>query len=208
MSFALLQTALLLPLELTLNAVLALDAASKARLARLEGRTLAVHASQPAATLFVSIRGNKLHLSVIHEGPETASLHGSAASLLGLLLRREPVDNLRARNVELRGDTSFVQQLQALLLGLDIDWEYHVSKFVGDIPTQTLASGLRGAGDYIRKTGTRLQQDVSEYLHEEKQWLPGTGELESFYSAIADLQLRADRLQARIQSLVGKRQTP
>jgi ubiquinone biosynthesis accessory factor UbiJ len=205
MSFALLQTALLLPLELSINGVLALDAASKTRLAKLEGRTLAVYATQPSMTLFVSVRGNKLHLGVIHEGPETASLHGSASALLGLLLRREPVDNLRARNVELRGDTSFVQQLQALLLGLDIDWEYHVSKLVGDIPTQAFATGLRGAGDYLRKTGSRLQQDFSDYVHEEKQWLPTAAELETFYGDIAELQLRVDRLQARIQLLMTNR---
>lgn len=199
MSFGLLQTALLLPLELTINGVLALDAASKARLLRLDGRTLALHATQPQMTLFICIRSAGLHLTITHEGATTASLHGSASALLGLLLRREPIDSLLTKNVELRGDTAFVQELQALLLGLDIDWEYQLSKLTGDIPTQTLASGLREAGSFIRKTGSRLREDVSDYLHEESGVLPTATALEAFYREIAELQLRVDRLQARLE---------
>lgn len=203
MSFALLQSALLLPLETTINGVLALDTASKARLLRLAGRTLALHATQPQMTLYISIRNTGLHLSTIHEGASAASLHGASSALLGLLLRREHIDNLRDKNVELRGATAFVQELQALLLDLDIDWEYQLSKLIGDIPTQTLASGLREAGAFIRKTGYRLREDVSTYLHEESGVLPSATELEGFYQDLAKLRLRVDRLQARIEQLAA-----
>jgi ubiquinone biosynthesis accessory factor UbiJ len=205
MSFAMLQNALLLPLELAINGLLALDTASKQRLAKLEGKTLAVHAAQPAVSVFVTVRGNGLHLSTIHEGPETASLHGSTPSLLGLLVRREHIDSLHTRGVELRGDTAFVQQLQTVLLDLDIDWEYQLSRLIGDIPTQAAADGLRTAGAQLRKTGARLRENVSEYLHEESGLLPGPEALEAFYQEIAELKLRADRLQARFERLYSNR---
>jgi ubiquinone biosynthesis protein UbiJ len=205
MSLALLQTALLLPLEFAINGVLRLDAASKLRLAKLEGSTLALHSIQPSASLFVSVRGNGLHLSALHEGAATASLHGPASALLGLLLRREPVDSLHARNLELRGDTAFVQQLQALLLDLDIDWEYQLSRLVGDIPTQAFSDGVRAAGAQLHKAGSRVRENVSEYLHEESSLLPGADELESFYREITELKLRADRLQARIEHFHSRR---
>ncbi len=201
MSLALLQTALLLPLELAINGMLALDPASKSRLLKLEGRTLAVHATQPSASLFITARGKDLHLSALHEGVESASLHGSAAALAGLLLRREHIDNLRARGVELRGDTAFVQELQALLLDLDIDWEFHLSKVVGDIPTQAFSDAVSEAGTVLRKTGSRLRENVSDYLHEESGLLPTAAELETFYGEITELKLRADRLQARLERL-------
>ena len=203
MSFALLQTALLLPLERSINGVLALDLTSQARLLKLDGRTLALYASQPQITLYISVRSTGLHFAPPHDGESTASLHGTASALLGLLLRREHIDNLRNKNVELRGDTAFVQELQALLLDLDIDWEYQLGKIIGDIPTQTLASGLREAGAYIRKTGSRLREDVSDYLHEESGVLPTATELETFYHEISELQLRADRLQARLQQYLS-----
>ena len=201
MSFPLLQTALLLPLELALNGVLALDAAGRQRLLNLEGSTLAIRATQPSVSVFVSVRGSNLRLSAVHEGPETASLQGPAAALLKLLLSGARVDSLHAQNIELRGDTGFVQQLQILLLDLDIDWEYQLSRLLGDIPTQTLADGARGASGYLRKSGERLRENVSEYLHEESGLLPGAAALEAFYRDIAELKLRADRLQARLDRL-------
>ncbi|HEY0962058.1 MAG TPA: SCP2 sterol-binding domain-containing protein [Pseudomonadales bacterium] len=208
MSFALLQNSLLLPVELMLNAVLALDAASKPRLQRIDGNTLAVHMTQPALTVYVIVRGGRLQLAAIHEGSETASLRGSATALLGLLLRREPVDSLHAHGIELRGDTAFVQQLQTILQDLDVDWEYQLSRFFGDIPTQTFADGLRGARAQLRNTGARVRDNVDEYLHEESGLLPDANSLEAFYRDIGELKLRAERLEARIARLSPPSQQP
>ncbi len=204
MSFAMFQSALLLPLELAINGVLSLDAASKQRLAKLDGGTLAVHATQPTASVYIKVQGNRLHLSALQEGDATASLHGPATALLALLLRRGATESLHSSNVELRGDTAFVQQLQALLRDLDIDWEYHLSKVVGDIPTQAAADGMRKAGAELRRAGERVRENVGEYLHEEAGILPRVDELEAFYNDIADLKLRAERLQARIDQFKRK----
>lgn len=201
MSFAMFQSALLLPLELAINGVVALDTASKRRLAQLDGGTLAVRATQPSATVFIKVQGERLRLSALHEGEETASLQGPASALLGLLLRREPVVSLHGRGVELRGDTAFVQQLQAVLRDLDIDWEYQLGRLVGDIPTQAVADGLRGASSQLRRASGRVRDNVSEYLHEESGLLPRAEEFETFYREVAELKLRADRLQARFERL-------
>ena len=205
MSFAMFQSALLLPVELAINGVLALDAASRQRLANLDGGTLGVHSTAPSANVFIEVQGNRLRLSTLHEGSTSASLHGPASALLGLLLRREPTESLHASKVELRGDTAFVQQLQALLRELDIDWEYHLSKLVGDIPTQAAADGMRKAGAELRRVGERTRENVSEYLFEEAAMLPRADELESFYRDVAELKLRADRLQARFDAFQQRR---
>jgi ubiquinone biosynthesis protein UbiJ len=205
MSLPLLQTALLLPLEFVVNGVLALDAASSARLAKLSGRTLALHSTQPQARLFITVRDKGLHLTTIFEGDPSASLHGPASALLGLLLRRDKVSNLHSRQLELRGSTAFVQELQALLLDLDLDWEYHLGKIFGDMPTQALSTGLREAGAFLKKSGSRLKADAVDYLQEESRLFPATAELDAFYNAVSALALRVDRLQARLY-LLGKAQ--
>lgn len=205
MSLAMFQSALLLPLELALNGVLALDSASRKRLEKLDGGTLGVYSTQPDAGLFIKVQGKRLHLAAMHEGNVTASLRGPATALLGLLLRREPIESLHASKVELSGDTAFVQQLQALLRDLDIDWEYQLSKVIGDIPTQAAADSMHKVGAELRRAGARARENVSEYLHEETAILPRADELEAFYSAIADLKLRAERLQARVDQFKRKR---
>jgi ubiquinone biosynthesis accessory factor UbiJ len=204
MSFALLQTALLLPIELALNQVLNLDTASKPRLAKLEGRTLAIQVQQPTLSLFIKIYGGKLHLSSMHEGEASTTIVGSASSLLALLLKREELTSLQGKGVELRGDIGFAQALQKLLLDLDIDWEFHLSRFIGDIPTQALHDGLAKTQQYVSRTTQRVSEDVQNFLKEESGLLPSSVELENFYAQVQALVMRVDRSEARVVRLSEK----
>ena len=199
MSFALLQSALLLPLELTLNQLLSMDAASRSRLAAMAGKTLAVQVEQPAMTIYVSVHADKLRLSPRHEHEITTTLIGSASALLGLLVRREPLTNLQGSKLELRGDLRFAQALQNLLLDLQIDWEFQLSRFIGDVPTQAMADGVRAAKDYAQKTSARIREDVQDFLQQESGLLPVSAELDAFYDAVQALVLRVDRLDARLR---------
>ena len=198
MSLALLQTALLMPAELALNSLLALDTAAAARLQALQGKTLAVHISQPAFVLYVSITAKGLHLSSVFEGQPDASLHGSIPALMKLLAKGAGISNLHAMNVELRGNTGFVQQLQNLLLDLDIDWEFQLSRLIGNLPTSLISSGFNQVADFAKNSGSRFKQNLQEYLAEESTLLPRAHELEAFYSSVNELALRVDRLQASV----------
>lgn len=198
MSFALLQSALLLPLEFSINQLLALDAASRSRLATMAGKTLAVEVQQPALTIYVSAHADKLRLSPRHEGQVTTTLIGSAAALVGVLVRREPLTNLQSSKLELRGDLRFAQALQSLLLHLQIDWEFQLSRFIGDVPTQAMADSVRATKDYVQKTSERFREDVQDFLQQESGLLPLSAELDAFYDAVQALVLRVDRLDARL----------
>jgi ubiquinone biosynthesis accessory factor UbiJ len=204
MSFALLQTALLLPFEATLNGLLALDAASSTRLKQAEGATLGVHSTAPTLQLFIHVRQGKLKISPVFEGIPTASLHGSSTALLGLLLQQHPVHSLAPHGIELRGSTAFVQTLQDILKDLDIDWEFHMSRLLGDLPTAAFSSVLAGTKDYVGLTTRSMRQGVDDYLAHENPLLLGRPRFEAFQSALLQLSLRLDRLQARVDLAAGQ----
>lgn len=201
MSLALLQSAMLLPLELAVNRIVALDQASAGKLAALEGNTLAIVLKQPAAEYCISIAGGKLRLSPRHEGAATATLSGTPSALLRLLLKREPLTGLQNSGLELHGNTGFAQSLQNTLLGLQIDWEYQLSRVLGDIPTQLLADGVHKSRDYLQKTAERAKRDVGDFLIEEGRLVPAADEMETFYADIQALVLRLDRAAARLDRL-------
>jgi ubiquinone biosynthesis accessory factor UbiJ len=205
MALELFQTALLMPVELALNSLLRLDAATPSRLQNLQGKTLAIHVTQPQFVTFVSITDKGLHLSPVFEGQPDASLHGSIAALLKLLSKGASVANLHATNVELRGNTGFVQQLQNLLLDLDIDWEFQLSRIIGNLPTSVISRGLNETMDFAKQSSSRFKQNLQDYLAEESTLLPRAHELESRYAAINELALRVDRLQARLDSYATTR---
>lgn len=207
MSLPLLQTALLLPLETLINGVLRLDAAAAGRLERLEGTVLAVHCTAPRLQLFIRVRQGRLGLAALCEETPQASLHGSAQALLGLLLRREPIHSLAATGVELRGSASAVRELQALLLDLDIDWEYHLARLTGDLPAAALGKGVSTAREAVTRTAASVRTTLDDYLAHESGLFASRDDLDLLADGVHQLGMRLDRLEARLalaQAAVGK----
>lgn len=201
MSFALLQTALLLPLETLVNGMLALDAASHGRLAALEGKTLAVLPTQPQLALYISVRNGKLRLASLFEGSATATLSGPARSLLHLLLQEETPASLASFGVELQGSTGFMQELQRLLRDLDLDWEFHLSRVIGDLPVAAVAGSIEKVQTFTGQTLTAVRSNVSEYLSHESGLFPDRSAQDRFAAGLLDLSLQLDRLEARLAHL-------
>jgi ubiquinone biosynthesis protein UbiJ len=201
MSLALAKSALLWPLELAINQVLQLDPASRARLAPLAGSSLAVTLQRPAFTVFVIVHADRLQLSPHNEGPITTTVTGSPQALASLLLQRHSLTSLQGTGVEMRGSTAFAQALQQLLLGLDIDWEFQLSRLLGDIPTRIVADSVRATSDYVQRTASRVRNDIGDFLLEEGRLLPTAGEMERFADDLQALTLRIDRAAARLALL-------
>ncbi len=201
MSFALAKSALLWPLELAVNQVLQLDPASRARLAPLAGSSLAIALQRPALTVFVIVHADRLQLSPHLEGPATTTVAGSPLALATLLLQRQSLVSLQGTGVELRGSTAFAQALQQLLLNLDIDWEFQLSRLLGDIPTRIVADSVHATTSYVQRTASRVRDDIGDFLLEESRLLPTASELERFADNLQALALRIDRAEARLSLL-------
>ena len=90
------------------------------------------------------------------------------------------------------------RSLQGVLLESRIDWEYQLSRVLGDIPTQLVADGVHKSQAYLRRTAQRVSRDISDFVLEEGRLVPAADELEKFYSDVQALVLRLDRLDARM----------
>lgn len=207
MPFNLLLSTVLSQAETLLNKALALDFASKNKLTRLSGTTIAIKSTNPKSSLVISVHQQGLSLSpVITDITEKtdAEISGSAQELIKLLFANEKGDVIRNKQIQLKGDITSIQDLQNIFLELDIDWQYQLSKFIGDVPTQTLSDGMDLVKAFINKSTLSLKTNIDEYVHEEAKLLPSTNELENFYQRIDALRLRLDRSQARINNFESK----
>jgi len=197
MSFALLHTALLLPAELLLNRLLQLDPQSRQRLLPFNNKSLCIQCTSPSLTLYITVREPGLHFSVISETAPDATLSGSAGALLGLLRKGSTLHNLHGTGLSLSGSTGLASGLQAALLALDVDWEYQLSRLLGDLPTGAISTVVSSGAAAVSRTRERLHEDLHDYLTLESGLLPDPVEVEAFYHDIRQLILRADRLQAK-----------
>lgn len=201
MPFKLLLSSVLSSAELILNKALMLDPASKQKLANLRGKIFSINCTKPECSIIFTVLDDGFLLSSVTVDEADAEISASADALLKLLLAKDKNNLIRNADIQLKGDVSSIQELQAILFELDIDWEYQLSKVIGDIPTQVLSDGIEKLKKFISYSASSLAMDIDEYLHEEKNIVPTIGELESFYQRIEQLSLRIDRTGSRINIL-------
>ncbi|MFT6387814.1 MAG: ubiquinone biosynthesis protein UbiJ [Cellvibrionaceae bacterium] len=184
-------------LESLVNTALSYDPASRQELANLTD-ILAIESNSPDFTLYCHGSEDGIRLMCHCEVPATTQLSGSALALLSLL--KQP-SSLANSGVELSGSVGLLQQWQALLHNLDIDWEDAISGIIGDITGPMLASKLRKGAEWAQNQKEVQLRLLQEYLPEELKIIPSKTELALFSQDISQLVLDTDRLDAKFKYL-------
>lgn len=185
-------------MEQAINRALAMDPASRQRLAGLAGRRLRLRLEDPAVELDVHFGEERVALrpsdqDVVAE----ASVETTLAGLASLAASR----GQRSRDVVFRGDIGTIQSVRQLVANLEIDWEEQLSRITGDSLAHTIGEGLRRGHDWAGYAGDRLLTDVGEYVTEERRLLPTEPEVTGFADAVRRLRADVDRLEARLKRL-------
>lgn len=196
--------ALLAAVERGLNRVLELDSTALPRLARLNGRVIAVQAQSPSLQMFILADGQGLRLAGQWAGAVDCTLRAPASALLRLALARDKQAVLHEPEVELDGDSGALMELAGVLQDLDLDWEYELSRWLGPVATALLAGHLRSRAGWTRENLHSLQLSLADYLSEESRTLVGRREADARFAELDDLKLSLDRLDARIERLAQR----
>lgn len=184
-----------------LNRYLHLDAASSERLAPLKGHalTIALEPFEKSYQLVFNAEGVELHTG--ENSPASASIRGTPLGFIQILLTRNQRQQFFAKDLVLTGNAELAQQALALFEEAEIDWEEQLARLTGDVPAHTLSHTAQRLRQRLRKASRHLTQDIHDYLHEEKEWLPPRPALLSFLAEVDELRMHVDRIEARIHLL-------
>lgn len=197
-----LHTAGLSGLEFLINRALALDPATQARLAEMQGLVLAIHCQNPKLSAYCLPGTQGLELrGVVADDQVSASVSGKLSDFVKLMQADDKAAALVNGRLAVAGDSGHFLKLQAVLADLDLDWEQALSRVFGDVASHQIGRLLRGAMSFGQDTRSTLERHVEEFIHEEARLLPPKLELENFYADVRALNSRSERLQARIQRL-------
>jgi ubiquinone biosynthesis accessory factor UbiJ len=200
----LVHSALLYSMETCINQVLSLDAGARNKLENISGKSLRVQIEKPLLEFTLLIGDGTIHLHQDANSDESlkvdTAISGKASSIFKLLIKKD-THSLHADGIVITGNTSLLESMQNIFQELDVDWEYELSKIIGDIPTQAVSDSLTSARKFTNKTKQRVIQDVDTYLHDETKAFPSIAEVTGFYQSIDALRLRVDRLQSRVDRL-------
>ena len=187
-------------LETALNRYLRLDPEVWPRLAELEGVVIAIEPEGLGMALYLLPGSQGIRVADHCEGEPTVRIRGAWPALI-----RQWRGQAVGGEISVEGDSAVGRQFQTLLARLDIDWEEHLSKVVGDALAHQLGTLWRGFHGWRRRAETTLLQAGGEYLQQELRALPPRPAVESFLSAVDVLREDADRLEARMARLRRQR---
>lgn len=188
-------------LEKILNTYLLLDPATKQRLTVLTGKVIVLEFQHLNLKVFWLPHANGIHLVDHFAGPADVTLRGSPFDFIRLSTTTKDNATLFASGIIVLGDTDVAQEFKALFANLDIDWEEQLSHFTGDVVAHQVGNFIRALCQWANQTTTTLQQNLSEYIHEEACWLPTREELQDFFAASDKLRDDVERAALRIEKL-------
>ena len=190
------------PFEIAINAALAQDPETQARLTAFNHRSIAIEITDLNKKIFVLVQQEQLKLSLISEQSTDLTVAGQVLTLVKL---GSNPDSLFSADIEIHGDVQFAKQLRDLVEGFDFDWEQQLARVTGDTLAFPLAHGIRQLHNWVKNSHQSVQLNVAEYLREESQILPDQSQIKEYLSDIDTLRADIDRLNARITRLAGKK---
>ena len=207
---------ILTPIEVLINGYLRLDPESIARLAHLSGKTIALELRGFNNIIYLSLDAQGIHLkqgsldsAALHPGhidstvPDT-TISGTPLALLQLVKSGSHHLTRLSDDISVTGDLELAQKIQAIFQSIDIDWEEHLSRLIGDVAAHQMGNMTRGILDYGRQLLRNFHQTGTEYIQEEIRYLPPREEVQDFTTSIDETRDAVERLDARIQHLEGK----
>ncbi len=186
---------------LALNSYLRLDADTLQRLGALTGKVIAIELRGLDVVFYLLPHAAGIRVEGECAEVPDAWLSGAPLALARLGITRHEQGTLFGGDVEIRGDIELGQRFKAVLDGIDVDWEEHLSRMTGDVIAHQVGNVARGMREWGRNTLDTVSRDVAEYLHEESRDLPVRGEVDEFLAHIDILRSDVDRLEARVQRL-------
>ena len=191
---------LLAGLEVAINRCLAMDSASLARFGELSGKVIAVELRGLDLTLTLAPHGGGIQLLQDFAGTPDTVISGTPLALVRVGIAGDRAA-LFSGEAEIHGDVPLGQRFEALLRGIDIDWEEQLSQLVGDVAAHQVGNLVRDTLAWGAKSADTLRRDVGEYLQEESRQLPRPAEVQIFLAGVDMLRDDIARLEARIRRL-------
>ena len=188
-------------LEAACNHYLALDDETLPRLAAFEGKVIAIEVLSLNQTFFLFPSSDGILLLTDFDGDADTTLSGTPMALAKLGMAQDASTVLFSGEVRISGDTRLGHQFKKVLQQMNIDWEQHLSRYIGDIAAHQLGNASREFKKWLLRSTNSCSLDIGEYLQEESHLVVGKAEINRFTTQVDQLRSAIDRIESRLSRL-------
>ena len=190
------------------NRMLRLDRDTLRNLGDLDGRVFCLRVNNagmgeqgPAMYFFPSEGGFQIRPE--HDGKVDVTITGNPPAFLKLVMGEFAPTLTGSGQMQITGDLELGQRFQKVLKNIDIDWEEHLSAYVGDIVAHRIGHTARQVRGWTRHVAQTLRQDFAELMTEELRVAAHPEAVRGFMDRVDRLRADVDRLEKRIQRFKG-----
>lgn len=186
--------------ETSINLVLKQDPATLEKLSALQDKVIAFEITDLEVTLFLLPHANGIQVHYLYQGQADTTLQGSVPALISMSTG-DSTESFFSGEVRIKGDIELGQRFKRIFDQLDFDWEEILSSYTGDLIAFKAGNLIRDFSTWSKDAFNILKLDAREYIQDEGQLSPQSGELEVFTKNISQLRDDSARLEARITRL-------
>ena len=192
-------------LEFAINRAVALDAGTREKIAKLDGRRIGVELKPLDLALAITVDRDRLRVGPHWERDRDLNLRASPASLLAFAMRRGDDSVLPPGKVDISGDAELARQFEKIMRDFRPDFEEAFAQTFGDVLGVPIGRAVGSAFAWTRDSAESFARDAVEFVRDESRDAVAKAEAEQFFDDVDALRERADRLDARIKRLGEKR---
>ncbi len=187
--------------------LLDLDPDGKQKLIALQGKVLCIELTAPPITLYMTPTKEGMEVNTSCTSDADVTLSGSLTAFAQLGIGGVGSGVLSDGEIQMKGDVETGQAFQKILSQLDIDLEELLSQYIGDTPAHKVGNLARGFGEWAKESIELSQENLGDYLKEEKKVLVTDLRMEQFRESLGDLRADVDRLEQRLDRIKQKLKT-
>ena len=188
-------------IQALINKVLQQDERTFAAVRELSGKVIKIEITGPDISIFLLFDTSGIIIKTEFDAKPNVMIKARPSAFMGQLLNRYDTVTKFSPDMEIIGDAALAQHFQQIIKNLEIDWEEHLSHWVGDTAAHKLVRIFRQSNEFLKETHQTISMDISEYLRYEKDILPDREEVAEYITAVDVLRDDAERLQLRIARL-------
>lgn len=191
---------LLRPITALINRQIRVTTPAQEICAELDGKVIAVRLKETGLAMYIFVCPDELVLFGNYEKEPDVMISGSIFAL-ARLLRDSGDEAIRDGSLELTGDSDVAQGFRKLLHYAKPDVEEELSGVIGDVTAHRIGEIARNVAQWGKDAARTIQQNVTEYLQEERRDVPSRYEVETFTRQVDALRDDVARLEARVRHL-------
>ena len=185
-------------LEIAVNHYLSLDDETLPQLADFAGKIIAIEILALNQTLFLFPSAEGIMILSDYDGEADTTISGTPLALAKLGISNDASAVFFAGEVRISGDIRLGHQFKNVLQHMQIGWEEHLSRFIGDMAAHQLSNTARELYKWMQRSTGSFNMNVGEYLQEESQLVVGKAELDRFAQNVDALRSAVDRIESRL----------